>query len=104
MAYMTEFQWILAALVGILAIARLTRLLTFDEFPPVKWFRDKWDEKTGDSSWNELFHCVFCASFWVSCLVVGFGFYVGFGAWWWVPCGTLAVSYVAATIVASKWG
>lgn len=101
---MSELQWVLAFLVGILATARLTRLLVFDDFPPTKWIRSKWDDWTDNNGWNELLHCAFCASFYIGAFVVAIGFASGFHPAWWATCSVLAGSYVAAMIVASDWG
>ena len=43
---MNTFDWIAVAVVTVLSSARLTRLATFDSFPPVRWLRDKYGEWT----------------------------------------------------------
>lgn len=101
-----------AAVVLIFAVARVIRLITFDSFPPVQYLRDRWDLKTNESGWNELFHCGFCAGFWVSLVmtpiavgsVLGWGVFASFTGLLWVFLGVLAVGYIAAIIVATNWG
>ena len=104
-----EFYWIAVALVTILSASRLTRLATFDKFPPVKWLRDKYEDRTDGSDWQLLAMCGYCASFWVTALVVGTGYFAGAydhnstSDWnfiWWVLNGTLAASYLAAVFMA----
>lgn len=94
-----------AALVAILATARLTRLLVVDSWPPAAWLRIKWDsltaEKDGeDGPWGALVHCPWCMAPWMAVVVFGSGLLTDFNVWWWIIFGWLALSYVAASIVA----
>ena len=43
-----------AVIVGTISVARLTRLVTQDSFPPSAWVRSKWDELTDDGPWSTL--------------------------------------------------
>lgn len=109
---MIALQTIGAALLVILATARVTRSLVFDDFPPTMRIRAWWDLKTGDSAWNELFHCPYCMGFWIAlpAVVLTSGFLFGWGLFatiagiFWVLCGWFAVGYLAGIIVASNWG
>jgi len=109
----TIFQWVMVAIVGTLASARLVRLVSFDEYPPTVWMRNKWDQVTLKedaesvqkyAGWNKLIHCAFCASFYITAVVAIAGLVTSFGVVWWVVCSILAASYVAGMIVASDWG
>lgn len=109
---MTIAMYVFAFIVAVFAVGRITRLVTFDNYPPVKWFRDKWDAKTGESGWNELLHCPYCFSTYPALVIVP-AFAVGLSGWdvfttflgvWWVGCSTLAVAYLAASFVASDLG
>ena len=51
-----------AASVGVVAAARLTRLVTKDHWPPMAWARRKYVEVTGDSEWSVLAECPFCVA------------------------------------------
>src|SRR6478735_12639597 len=73
----TEFYWIALALVLITSTARLTRLITWDHFPPIKWLRDKYADWTDGSSWQLLGFCGYCASFWLLLIVVALGVWAG---------------------------
>lgn len=110
-----EFYWIAVAAVTILSAARLTRLAVYDDFPPVKWVREKFLDKTDGSNWQLLGICGYCASFWLTGLVVLsadlMGVLDGEPAWggsgelsqplWWIFNGTLAAAYLAATYIAN---
>ncbi len=104
--------YFLAFLLATIATARLTRAIVFDDFPPSQWVRDRWDDKTHDSGWNELFHCGYCMGIWVGLPVTALtvaaieGWDV-FASWQGVILALFAwmgVSYVAGIIVASDWG
>lgn len=94
---------VLAILVGLLGVGRLTRVIVYDDFPPAVWWRIKWAEITHDGPWKKLFTCWWCLSFWVS---------LGCIAWflladlnvvilyaWWIFWGALALSYAATMII-----
>lgn len=96
-----EFEWVAAAVIGTLSVARTARLLIFDKLPPMVWLRAKivsWYKE--DSSWSPLWECPFCMA---PYLAVGMGvwYWLGGDNWtWWVINGWWAASYVAATYVA----
>lgn len=104
------FIAILAIIVGVLGVGRLTRVIVYDDFPPSVWLRIQWDkmvppEKGGWwALWNKLFHCWWCLGMWVglACilwwwLVIPLG--VGFAYAWWVFWGGLALSYAATMVI-----
>jgi hypothetical protein len=109
---MTIAMYVFAFIVAVFAVGRITRLVTYDSYPPVQWVRNKWDAKTGESGWNELLHCPYCFAPWVALFIVpsfavglfGWDIFTTFLGWWWVGCSTLAVAYVAASFVASDLG
>ena len=109
---MTTATYIFAFIVATFTVARITRLVTFDDYPPTKWLRAKWDAKTGSSGWNEMLHCPYCFATYPALVIVP-TFAVGLFGWdaftsllgfWWVGCSTLTVAYLAATFVASDLG
>lgn len=108
----TEFYWIAVAVVTILASARITRLAVYDDFPPVKWVRDKYLEATDGSNWQLLGICGYCFSFWVTLTVVAWadlsGIFEGptsdpnlWASGWWFFMGAFGASYLAAAFVAN---
>lgn len=110
----TEFYWVAVVLTTVLSVARLSRLLVIDKFPPVKHFRDKYENRTDGSDWQWLAMCAFCMAPWVTLVIGGWGLLadvygsgdtiVGNDApWfmlWWAFNGWLAISYLAGSYVA----
>ena len=71
---MDILEWVAVTL----AAFRLTRLITWDDFPPIKAVRDFIIRKSGEgSALAELVSCPFCTSVWVA-----FG---TCAAWYWGP-------------------
>lgn len=115
----SEFYWIAVALVAITGASRITRLVTFDKFPPAAWVREKYADLTDGTErrreWTLLLYCGWCFSFWAMALVVAWGYLAGvfespeqrvivndsfaYVAWWLVN-GTLGGSYLAAMLMA----
>jgi hypothetical protein len=97
---MVEIVVIFAAVViGTLSVARLTRLLTQDSFPPSAWLRSKWDAVTNDGPWSTLVHCHFCFAPWAAVPVILWGWLSDLHISWWLFNGWLAIAYLAALVV-----
>lgn len=110
-----EFYWVAVALVTIVSASRITRLLTFDVFPPARKLREIWgdvmDAHAATRGWVILFFCPWCMSFWATLAVVVWadlsGVYDGgaitdsdlWAQFWWIANGTLAASYLAAMLM-----
>jgi hypothetical protein len=94
---------VLAIVVAVLGVARLTRAIVYDDFPPSVWWRIKWSEWTKDGPWANLFLCWWCLSFWVALFCIGWfliGLLVTWIAWaWWIFWGGLALGYLAAMVI-----
>jgi hypothetical protein len=94
-----------AALVGVVGVARLTRLLTSDAYPPSVWVRTTWANLVRHGQWEPLVTCPFCASPYIAAASLAWVLTAGVrpdGFWsqaWWIFWGWLATSYVAAMIV-----
>lgn len=110
----TEFYWIAVAVVTVLSAARLTRLAVADDFPPVKFFRDRaynWlDKGPKRLQWQIITYCGYCASFWLALPIVLWGYVAhvyghppndltGWQTAWWIFNGVLAASYLAAIVM-----
>lgn len=98
---MSTFEWVAAALVIITASARLTRLVTVDRFPPIKWIRTRYEDATDGTDWQWLTMCGYCFSFWATLAVLLSGYYSDWHEIWWLICGTLGASYLAAILMAN---
>ena len=96
---MTDPHWVAAAIVAVFATARLTRLITADEYPPSVALRMWWDKTTHDGPWAKLVHCHWCAAPYVAAPVLATGALTDFHWAWWTVCGWLALAYTAAIIV-----
>lgn len=96
---MTPFEWIAVAVVSVLSASRITRLVTYDAFPPAVRVRMWWDKVTKDGEWALLFHCAFCASFWITLAVLGAGWASDWHPAWWFVNGVFGASYLAAMVM-----
>lgn len=100
---MSTTEIILAVLVGTLFVARLTRLVVDDDFPPMNWLRS-WYVRHSNADWGGLVACPFCISFWIAVVttLVSWLSLNGDGRldwWWWAGTTPFAAAYVAAMIV-----
>ena len=97
------FLLVIAILTAILGVGRITRVLTYDAFPPAIAIRQAWLRLVKDGPWGKLATCWWCASFWITLGAFGWFWLGGIVPWiqiaWWVFFGALAVSYVAAMII-----
>ncbi|MGH8965452.1 MAG: hypothetical protein ACRDXB_09015 [Actinomycetes bacterium] len=96
---MSWFEMLAAVVVGVVSVARLTRLLTQDTYPPVAAIRDWWRRVTKDGPWSDLAECPFCAAPYFAAAVLAWGLLTDFQVAWWVVNGWLAASYLAAMVV-----
>jgi hypothetical protein len=91
----------LAVAVG--GAARFTRLIVNDDFPPVLWFRARWNFWTAEGSrfehWNKLSKCPWCFGPWATALVLLWGWASDWHWHWWVLWGWLALSYITSWLV-----
>lgn len=88
-----------AVVVAVLSVARLTRLLTQDTYPPVAAIRSWWTRVTKDGDWADLATCPFCAAPYIAAVVLAWGLLTDLQVAWWVVNGWLALSYLAAMVV-----
>lgn len=96
---MTYFEWIAVAVVSVLSAARITRLATYDSFPPVVWLRDKYADATDGTGWQILAYCPYCASFWITAAVVLSGWASDWHEAWWLTNAIFGGAYVAAIVM-----
>lgn len=95
----TETLYIIAAvLVGALASARLTRLITTDSWPPSVWLREKWAVITEEGPWYDLVECPWCASPWIVMVNLMVALTTDLHAVWWIFNGWMAASLVVAWV------
>ena len=88
-----------AAAVGVMGAARLTRLVTKDQWPPMAYARRKYVELTRGSEWSVLAECPFCVAPYVVAADLAWALQSDLDKRWWVTNGWLAASYAASWIV-----
>jgi hypothetical protein len=98
--YTNPLLMLAAAAVITLGAGRLTRIITYDDFPPAAHARALWDRITNDGPWSKLAHCFWCAGPWVTLVALGSGILSGLHWGWWLFWGWLALSYVTSIIIA----
>lgn len=90
--------WVSLMLV-ILAVARLTRLVTHDQItlPFRRWVVNRWGEESGRSY---LVHCSWCTSMWLSFPATGVWavLTLPLHQWWIALPGALAASYISGLL------
>jgi hypothetical protein len=92
--------WTLAIVVGTVSVARMTRLLIWDDLPPVAWLRARVLARVGDSPWSKLVECGFCLAPWLAAVMVAWALLCDLAWWWWLPNVWFGVvSYGAAILV-----
>lgn len=96
---MSEFQWVAVALVTVLSSARITRLLIFDKFPPIKWVKDRYADLTDGTGWQWLVFCPYCMAPWVTAAVLGSGYLSDWHTVWWLVNAWFGASYLAAIVM-----
>lgn len=87
----------LAAVVTVLAVARLTRLVTSDYLlagPRARLIRRLGTE----SKLSYLLTCPWCMSMWVAAPVVLTAYWHGTSPWYLIPAGALAASHVTGLL------
>lgn len=101
---MHDFTWIAISILTVLSTARITRLLTYDKFPPIMWLREhfiEWTDKTARRrGWQLLAFCGYCMSFWVAIGIVLWGHFTEFQEGWWLVNSIFAASYLSAMVMA----
>lgn len=92
---------IAAVIVGVVGSARLTRILTIDDYPPAIAIRIWWQRVTNDGPWAKLVTCPWCAGPWITLVALAW-FSAGCllaqaAGWilltWWLFFGWLTLSY-----------
>lgn len=96
---------LLAILVVVFGAGRLTRVITYDAYPPSIAFRSWWINKVArGGGWGKLADCFWCMSPWITAFAIGTFFLTPLVAWvlwaWWIFWGWLALAYVAAIVLA----
>lgn len=101
---MSTFHWIALAVIAVMSSARITRLLTFDKFPPIlavrRWYVTAMDHSEATRPWQLLALCGYCMGFWVALGVLAWGYLTDWQTAWWLVNGLFALAYAAAIVMA----
>lgn len=97
---MTPFEYVAALFVASVASARITRLATYDSFPPAEWVRKQWSRITKENGYELLFYCGYCFGFWVGVATVAWAYLSDFSTAWWLWNCAWTVAYLAPIIMA----
>lgn len=87
-----------AVAVGIVAVARLTRLIVDDDWPPIVALRNGWRRATGYGPWSHLVDCPFCVAPYFTAATIAWAMASDLHWSWWAFHGWLAAAYLAAMI------
>lgn len=96
---MSVWEVVAAFVIGVVSVARLTRLITQDTYPPVVWLRVWWEDLTDGTGWEKLATCPWCAAPYIAAAIGAWGWLTDFQTAWWVVNIWLAGSYLAAMVV-----
>ena len=93
-------EYLAAAVTEVLAVARITRAICQDTFPPSVAFRDWWRKTMHDGKWAELIDCPFCVAPYIAAISLAWAVLGGLGWVWWIAHAWAALAYRAAIVVA----
>lgn len=93
-----------AVLVAVIGVGRVTRLVTYDDFPPSVAIRSAWNRITGGNGWAKLAFCLWCFSPWamllcLAWLAIGVLWVPWITVAWWLFWSWMALSYLSAMLV-----
>ncbi len=91
--------WIAAILTLVFGVARLGRIITYDDYPPAVWVRKKWIDTVGED-WGSLFICPWCMNPYLIAVGMAWAGLSDFHWTWWLFWGWLALAQIASTISA----
>lgn len=89
---------LLAVLTMVLGVARVSRIVTYDDFPPTEWLRVRWIVLVGEK-WGKLLTCFWCTTPYVAAGSLAWSVYSDFHWSWWAFWGTFAISQAASTLL-----
>ena len=93
-----------AALVAVVGVGRVTRLVTYDDYPPTIAIRSWWNKVTKGNGWAKLAFCLWCFSPWamlfcLAWLAAGLLWVPWLVVAWWAFWSWMALSYLSAILV-----
>lgn len=96
---LTTLQIVLAVAVAVFGTARLTRIATYDDYPPAEWVRAQILARIGER-WGKVATCIWCGQPYVVILCMAWGYFSGMHWSWWAFWGWMALSQAGSTLLA----
>ena len=93
-----SYEHVIAFLVGVVATARIGRLVVDDDFPPMVWLREKYILAVPES-WGMLVECPFCITVYIATVNLTWAWVSDLHWTWWFGNLLAAGCYLAAMIV-----
>lgn len=98
--------WLVIAysIIAVVGVGRVTRLVTYDDYPPTVAIRSWWNRLTRGGGWAKLAYCLWCFSPWamlvcLAWLLIGLGTTPWIVIAWLLFWSWMALSYLAAILV-----
>jgi len=88
------FVLVCAAVVCVFAVARWTRLIVDDDYPPTRWLTERF-VRAVPQKWGVLVECSWCTSPYVAAIIVGWAWASGLHWSWWFVNVIAALSWLA---------
>jgi hypothetical protein len=94
--------WVYATAMAasVLGVARIVRLVVFDDFPPSVVVRAWWTGVTRNGPWAQIVKCGFCLSPYLMVISWAWGWASNLHWTWWVAHLFAAAAYLASIVVA----
>lgn len=94
--------WVYGAAMAasVLGVARIVRLLVFDDFPPSVAARAWWAKTTRNGPWAQLAKCGFCLSPYLMAISWAWGWVSDLHWTWWVAHLFAGTAYLSSILVA----
>jgi hypothetical protein len=96
---LTLLETVLALLTAVFGTARLTRIITHDDYPPAQWLRTRWEDRVGEG-WGKLMTCLWCGQPYVVLGMMTWAYFSDFHWSWWAFWGWMALSQAGSTLLA----
>jgi hypothetical protein len=88
------FVLICAAIVAVFAVARWTRLIVDDDYPPTRWLTERFVRAVPEK-WGVLVECSWCTSPYVAAIIVGWAWATDLHWSWWFVNVIASLSWLA---------
>lgn len=93
-----------AVLVAVFGVGRLSRVATYDAFPPAAWARERWRKlvrrgKDEYSPWEKLADCQWCFTPWLWAICLAWALFSDLHWSWWIFWGCLGGAYLSSIVI-----